>query len=510
MKSFRPFLAIAAALLLYMVGVNGALGAEGGLAPVNPAFEMYVSDILKGKEVAVTPEGYGLGHMPPPVDLEALNPEMMLATEAPPLGLPTAYDWRTSPGYSAVTSVKNQASCGSCWAFGNIGAIESNYKKNIAGHPTLDLSEDNMIDIRDSGVNKYCHWPWIWTRCGGGNTWTATSYLTGLVKKSATLQFAKGVLTEANDTYNSTAGYLNPKCTATRPNPIRRIDGTRWVSSDTTSLKNAVYTKGPVVTAYYAESPGGAHWYSSNTIYHYPGYAGSTNHEVLIVGWDDNKAHPTGGGKGAWLIKNSWGSFNSMGGFFWLTYGSAKVGSDAMYYTSTRPFNAKEQLYMEDLPGYLYNWGWGTATAYGLTVFVPLNTGEKLTHVEFYQPWASKAVTIKVWGTVTSTSSSATVSTLKASKTYTCQEPGYYTVALTTPIALTKGKKYAVEIKFTGAAGATNPIPVAGPYSGVVGSFAGQGNATGYVRSGATGAFSRPISGGVAYPPDVRARTARP
>jgi hypothetical protein len=281
-------------------------------------------------------------------------------------------------------------------------------------------------------------------------------------------------------------------------------------------MKNAVYTKGPIVTAYFAQSPGGSHWYSSNTIYHYlsPPADLGTNHEVLIIGWDDNKAHPTGGGRGAWLIKNSWGPFNSMGGYFWLTYGSANVGSDGMYYTSTRAYNAKEQLYMEDLPGYFYNWGWGTSNGYGLTVFAPVNTGERLTHVEFYNPWANRTHTIKVWGTVSGTSS-ITVSTLKATKSAVCQEPGYYTVALAAPITLTKGHKYGVEIKFSAPAGQTHPIPVAGTYTDdfghpVVTAFAGQGNATSYGRGGATGAFTRLVSGGATYVPDVRARTVRP
>ena len=513
MRRLKPCLAVTAVLLLLMVGVHGALAADFKAAPINPDLEDFLFEYQEGRYTGMTAEGFPLGYMPPPQDLQALNPEADQAA-IEPLGLPAAFDWRSSPGYSAVTPVKNQASCGSCWAFGNMGAIESNYKKLTAGHPTLDLSENNMIDIRDAGANKYCHWPWLWTRCAGGNTWTATSYLTGLIKKTATSQYQKGALLEASDPYNSTAGYANPKCSAAgRPSPSRRINGTRWISNSTTTMKNAVYTKGPITTAYYAESPGGAHWYSSNTIYHYPAFGGSTNHEVLIIGWDDNKAWPTGGGKGAWLIKNSWGNFNSMGGYFWLTYGSAKVGSDGMYYTSTRPYSAKEQLYMEDQPGWITQVGCGGLTAYGLTVFAPVNTGEKLTHVEFYNPWANRTHTIKVWGTVTSTATSATVSTLKATKSAPCQEPGYYTVALTTPITLTKGKKYAVEILFNSPSSSGGyPIPVAAykVYTGLIGPFAGQGNATGYARCGSSGAFQRVILSGDTMVPDIRARTTKP
>jgi C1A family cysteine protease len=509
MRNVKPLLAFAALLLLSLSRVNGAQGSEFQIAPLNPEFETYAQELLQGTLSTATPEGYGLGHMPPPMDVQALNPNVDMGPSEP-LALPTKWDWRSSPGYNAVTPVKNQGSCGSCWSFGNMGAIESNYKIQVSHTTSLNLSENNMIDIKDSGANKYCHWPWIWTRCGGGNTWTATAYLTGLVKRSALSQFSKGALTETSDPYNSSSAYSSTKCTATRPYPLRRINGTRWISNNTTTMKNALYSKGPLVTAYFAQSPGGSHWSSSNTVYHYPGYTGSTNHEVLIVGYDDNKAWPAPStGKGAWLVKNSWGSFNSMGGYFWLTYGSAKVGSDGMYYTGTRPFNSKENLYMEDLPGWWSNVGCGTSTAYGLDVFAPLNTGERLTHVEFYNPWAGKTYTIKVWGTVTVSGSNATVSGLLRTQNITVQEPGYYTVALTTPVTLTKGHKYGVEMKFV-STGSTYPLPVAQTYTGVVGSFIGNGNSYTYGRCSSTGAFQRLVISGQTMPVSIRARTLLP
>jgi C1A family cysteine protease len=66
-----------------------------------------------------------------------------------------------------------------------------------------------------------------------------------------------------------------------------------------------------------------------------------------------------------------------------------------MYYTSTRAYSAKENLYMEDLSGWTTNVGYGTASAYGLTVFASLNTGEKLSHMEFYNPFDNRTHTIK-------------------------------------------------------------------------------------------------------------------
>ena len=196
-----------------------------------------------------------------------------------------------------------------------------------------------------------------------------------------------------------------------------------------------------------------------------------------------------------------------MGGYFYLTYGSAKVGSDGMYFVGTRTAKTKENFYMEDKPGWITNVGCGGNTAYGATVFAPKNSNEKLTHVEFYNPFNNMPYTIKVWGKVTSSSGQITFSNLKATKTGTCQEAGYYTVALSTPIALTKGAKYGVEIKFTDLSASGYPIPVAVTYPGLIGAFAGTGNATSYGRCADSGAFGRVVIDSDTYVPNVRART---
>lgn len=501
MKKHLVRAAFAGLCLVPALLLTGGGGGDQNLlskAPMNPDFLLAMQERALGASTCISPDGFSKGHLPPPVDINALNADQPLMME--PLALPAKWDWRTRSG---VTPVKNQGACGSCWTFGNVGSIESRHKIVTAGHPTLDLSEENM----NSG-----HLPWIWERCAGGNTFTALSYLTNVVKKTSLQQFQKGLLTEAQDRYKATPtseGTHNPALCAdkTRPYPKYRITGARWVTNAASAMKSAIYSNGPIVTAYYAESPGDSHWYSSNTLYHYPGYTGNTNHEVLIVGWDDTKAWPSGGGKGAWIVKNSWGKFNSLGGYFYLTYGSAKVGSDGIYYTGIRKAPLRENFYMEDKPGWIYNVGNGSSsTGYALTVFKPVNAGEKLAAVEFYNPWNNMPYTIKVWGTVSGTSS-INVSTLKATKTGKCKESGYYIVNFT-PIALKKGARYGVEVKFTGSGSYANwPVPCAATVNNLIADFAGTGNATTYGRLAASGAFSRWTIGGEPYVPDVRART---
>jgi len=53
----------------------------------------------------------------------------------------TSKDWRT---LGAVTGVKDQGQCGSCWSFGSVGALEGAYK--IAGHDLVQFAEQQLVD----------------------------------------------------------------------------------------------------------------------------------------------------------------------------------------------------------------------------------------------------------------------------------------------------------------------------------------------------------------------------
>jgi cathepsin L len=91
------------------------------------------------------------------------------------IGQPSSYDWRDQ---NVVQVVKDQGNCGSCWAFGAIGAQESMYA--IYSKQLFNLSEQNLVDcdIEDYGydggdaLNAWHHVLWI----QDGNFVTEVSY----------------------------------------------------------------------------------------------------------------------------------------------------------------------------------------------------------------------------------------------------------------------------------------------------------------------------------------------
>lgn len=82
--------------------------------------------------------------------------EYVLVADAPSRSVPASFDWRAN---NAVTPVKNQLDCGSCWAFSTIANIESLYA--IKHGVEVDLAEQYLLDC--DYFNNHCngglmHW----------------------------------------------------------------------------------------------------------------------------------------------------------------------------------------------------------------------------------------------------------------------------------------------------------------------------------------------------------------
>ena len=203
---------------------------------------------------------------------------------APPtMEFPAKFDWRKQGG---VTPVKYQGSCGSCWAFGAIGVIES--KILIDEGKTIDLSEQHMISCTDAGT------------CGGG--WP-----------DEVLKYAKktGIPTERCYPYT---GRNDRECNACDnwESIAWKIEDCVYVSPTTDSFKYAVEEYGPIVVVISVPED----WYYYRSGVYEPAYEGNlgwANHAVSIVGWNDTD--------GCWYVKNSWGQNWGEDGYARVKYG---------------------------------------------------------------------------------------------------------------------------------------------------------------------------------------------
>jgi len=205
--------------------------------------------------------------------------------------LPASVNWVTK---GAVTPVKNQAQCGSCWAFSSTGSLEGAWQ--IATGNLVSLSEQQLVDCSSSFGNQGCN---------GGLMDNAFNY-------SETVGFC----TEGSYPYQGADGQCqSTSCTIGIPQG--GVVGFKDVTvDDTQSLMDAVAQQ-PVSIAIEADQSA-FQLYTSGVL---DGDCGTNlDHGVLIVGYGAEN------GKDYWLVKNSWGASWGENGYVKILRGKAGAG----------------------------------------------------------------------------------------------------------------------------------------------------------------------------------------
>jgi len=189
---------------------------------------------------------------------------------------PASIDWRTK---GAVTPVKNQGQCGSCWSFATTGTLEaSNFLK---WGKLISLSEQNLVDC--SG--KCCYN----LGCDGGRVDWAIEYVV----------LNKGIDTEASYPYQAQDGTCRFEAINIGGNATNCIT---LPTGDETALMQAVGTIGPVAVAISVDNAFANYNSGVFTDNSCPNGADQLDHAVLVVGYG------TENGQDYWLVKNSWGA----------------------------------------------------------------------------------------------------------------------------------------------------------------------------------------------------------
>lgn len=208
------------------------------------------------------------------------------------VALPDSFDWRDKDSSNWMTSVKNQETCGSCWAFATTGYMEAIYNiEQSDADLNKDFSEQDLVSCSDGS-------------CSGGNPGQAVWY----VKNN-------GIVEESCFAYSASDEACSNKC----------VGGQLWninswfVTADINrqSIKTELVNNGPVVVSMNMSTYNFA---SKSCVF------STTDHAVVIVGYDDNDS------EGVWIVKNSFGiGWESDGGYFKVKYGECGIDSGESY-----------------------------------------------------------------------------------------------------------------------------------------------------------------------------------
>jgi len=242
----------------------------------------------------------------------------------PKKALPSSFDWRDRNGRSYIGPIRNQGSCGSCYAFGAVAAAEGAY------NAAMDRYDANAADFSESFIawclGEYGPYSDSFNGCDGADY----DYAELL---ALTVQ---GVTWEANFPYTP----VDPGSCTHWGDPVVRFNSWgRCGCNDIDAIKTAIMTHGVIDVAVYAGSAFDA--YASgiyeDTLTTCPGSPCSyteTNHAVALVGWNDNGDAEN---DGYWILRNSWGTSWGENGYMRIKYTSARVSRSAAYLTYNAP-----------------------------------------------------------------------------------------------------------------------------------------------------------------------------
>ncbi|KAM3376964.1 cysteine protease RD19A [Capsicum galapagoense] len=223
--------------------------------------------------------------------------------------LPSEFDWRE---HGAVTPVKNQGSCGSCWSFSTTGALEgANY---LATGKLVSLSEQQLVDCDhecDPDEKGSCD-----SGCNGGLMNSAFEY---------TLK-AGGLMREEDYPYTGTD---RAACKFDNTKVAAKVANFSVVSLDEEQIAANLVKNGPLAVAI-------------NAVFMQTYIGGVScpyicskrlDHGVLLVGYGTGYSPIRMKDKPYWIIKNSWGDKWGEKGYYKICRGRNVCGVDSMVST---------------------------------------------------------------------------------------------------------------------------------------------------------------------------------
>lgn len=477
------------------------------------------SVVLAAPEIPVDTSGvdnYDGGRLPAGLDSSYYTlPQDTNAITPRGVTLPKRYDLRDK---GLVTGTRNQNPWGACWSFGNTSSIESNAVLKGAGSAgSLDYSEHYMAwftfqpyqgegyEIVEGAANVLDF---------GGRRQMATADTTawfgpineteapftnaaGTLDKTGDWSLPESLRDEAEEVHVQNVDYLPEtgvfKDTAVDKDGSTYKTGYSFDEAALKAVKSALMENGVLDVSYYADKslpsqPGepATEIFNGTTHAQYSPKNVAANHEVSIVGWNDDYSADHFATKpvdengnplnGAWIVKNSWGpgkggpDWVDEDGYFYISYYDQTISEFTSYQVDV-PENglfSYDNNYQYDFLGYKSFVSVPPSEDNRGNKIANIFTAEKdevLTAVSAITVDTNSTVEIEIYkladGADLSNAGEA-VSTITAQPTY----GGYHTIALNKDVELKAGERFAVVETITGDRGGYLPIEMG--YSGMI------------------------------------------
>lgn len=343
--------------------------------------------------------------------------------------LPPQYDLREK---KRAPQIKNQGKYGTCWAFAALSAMES---------ALMPEEEEIFAPDHMSLQNSF-----VLRQADGGEYTMGMAYLTAW----------QGPVYEADDPYGDGTSPDNLE-------PVKHVQEIQLIDGkDFEKIKEAVFKYGGVQTAIYSalrSSQTNSPYYNSDAYaYCYMG-AEKPNHEILIIGWDDN--YPKENFKmevesdGAFICQNSWGENFGDNGVFYVSYYDVNIGNHNVVYTGIEETDNYDHIYQSDLCGWVGQLGYTQDSLYAANVYTAAGR-ETIKAAGFYATGKETSYELYVVKNFRNEDSLADRVLAASGKV---ANAGYYTIDFEKGFEVEPGEKYAV-VLYIKTPGSERPMAI--------------------------------------------------
>lgn len=315
--------------------------------------------------------------------------------------------------------VKNQGVRSTCWAFAALTALET----------TLLPEEQYIFSVDHMSINNSFNA----SQFDGGEYSMALAYLTAW----------QGPVLEKDDPYGD-------RVSDSSLLPVVHVQEAQIIApKNFDKIKEMVYKYGGVQSSLYTSMTNAAgtskYYNKEKAAYCYIGEE-KPNHDVVIIGWDDNYPKENFNANiesnGAFICQSSWGEDFGEKGVFYVSYMDANIGIRNIVYTGVEKVDNYDRIYQTDLCGWQGILGYENNYGYFANVYES-ESPEKIRAVGFYATDVETAYTVYV---VENFESQESFANMRYVTSGVFENAGYYTVRFDESVLITSDK-YAVVVR---------------------------------------------------------------